>query len=563
MNQNQVFLFKVLLTVLGSLLLVLNFRHLVEVPGIIPVSAILFVAPVVDDLRRDRGQTSRGRMMVIVLIPLVVTSWVYYLSMGFPVGFQDVNNHIEQYEKLFGGGGISFTETERASYNFVGLYLLYHAIESVSDSDIIHLAATLPPFTNLVLIATLFLWLSRLFEQSVAVPAALVYGWTNNVLVFGQEFRTQTLGILALMVLLVVVSLFKRGEVAPALGRTLTQVGLFCAVVLSSLVSWFVAAVMMATNVATYKILHREHGIGVSGVMVLILMVLCPAYIMFIGRSLDTIAVGLSNLLWMTLTMEPFSLVLRSGQLIYGVFVRWFMYLFWGLAILGGFLYVREMMKRDLDIRMACFLSIFGVVSVLVVLNAWRGPLSAGRFYVVAMPLVGVMIGFLSKGILSGSQGSTMEKVGTGLIGLLLIGFVTANLAKLPGYIIGETMPIRGLAGIDEINYWHLYPADSRVFAFAATNYVDGKVAVHTLLKRYWLLSIVDPDLRIGEATEWTRRAIAEWRENNVSIAVLEDKWLGHGFSGKDLLPDRTEYDFCNMVYTNGDYLVFYGITVN
>ena len=65
-----------------------------------------------------------------------------------------------------------------------------------------YLATVIPPFLNLLILITVFLIVSKLVGYKIGLLSTLFYGWENQVLIFGQEFRTQTIGVLILFMLL-------------------------------------------------------------------------------------------------------------------------------------------------------------------------------------------------------------------------------------------------------------------------------------------------------------------------------------------------------------------------
>jgi asparagine N-glycosylation enzyme membrane subunit Stt3 len=95
-------------------------------------------------------------------------------------------------------GKIIFDNVQQVSFNFVGLYVLFHLISLASSLDIFTLAAAIPPFLNILIIIAVYLAVNRLHEHRTGLLAAMLYGWENMVHILGQEYRTQTMGVLLL-----------------------------------------------------------------------------------------------------------------------------------------------------------------------------------------------------------------------------------------------------------------------------------------------------------------------------------------------------------------------------
>ena len=193
------YLVSLFLTLVGTLLFLVNARGLSGIHGLLLVSILLMAAPTLFYIFCEKCSLSRGQSLSLLLIPLFALQYIYYLQAGVPVGFTDPHAHIFTYWKLFSDAGkILFENVQQISLNFVGLYVLFRALSLASSLDIVKLAAVVPPFLNILIIIAVYLVVNRLHEHRTGLLAAMLYGWENMVHVLGQELRTQTMGVLIL-----------------------------------------------------------------------------------------------------------------------------------------------------------------------------------------------------------------------------------------------------------------------------------------------------------------------------------------------------------------------------
>lgn len=200
-NPNH-YLLSLLLTLVGTLLFLVNARGLSGLTGLLLISILLMVTPALFYIFSERHSLSSAQSLSLLLIPLFALQYIYYLQAGVPVGFTDPHRHIFTYWNLFTDSGkILFENVQSISLNFVGLYVLFRFLSLVSGSDIVTLAGVVPPFLNILIILAVYLVVARLHEQRTGLLAAMLYGWENMVHILGQEMRTQTMGVLILFII--------------------------------------------------------------------------------------------------------------------------------------------------------------------------------------------------------------------------------------------------------------------------------------------------------------------------------------------------------------------------
>ncbi len=200
-NPNH-YLLSLLLTLVGTLLFLVNARGLSGLTGLLLISILLMVTPALFYIFSEGHSLSSAQSLSLLLIPLFALQYIYYLQAGVPVGFTDPHRHIFTYWNLFTDSGkILFENVQSISLNFVGLYVLFRFLSLVSGSDIVTLAGVVPPFLNILIILAVYLVVARLHEQRTGLLAAMLYGWENMVHILGQEMRTQTMGVLILFII--------------------------------------------------------------------------------------------------------------------------------------------------------------------------------------------------------------------------------------------------------------------------------------------------------------------------------------------------------------------------
>lgn len=196
------YLLYLLIVLLGVLLFLFNAKNIVQIPGIFLVSILLMVLPALLDIFVYK-KLNLIQTLILVFIPITMLNYIYYIQMGAPVGFADPHNHILQFTQLFDDSGkIIFENAQRISFNFVGLYIVFKFLSLINGLNIVYLATVIHPFLNLLILITVFLIVSKLVGYKIGLLSTLFYGWENQVLIFGQEFRTQTIGVLILFMLL-------------------------------------------------------------------------------------------------------------------------------------------------------------------------------------------------------------------------------------------------------------------------------------------------------------------------------------------------------------------------
>jgi len=301
-NPNH-YLLCLLLTLVGTLLFLVNARGLSGFSGFLLISILLMVTPTLFYIFSEKHSISSAQSISLLLIPLFALHYIYYLQAGVPVGFTDPHRHIFTYWNLFTDTGkILFENVQSISLNFVGLYVLFRFLSLVSGSDIVPLAGVIPPFLNILIILAVYLVVARLHEQRTGLLAAMFYGWEHMVHILGQEMRTQTMGVLILFVITALLLI---------INKKTTRSGVFGAIILlaglvtTSFVCNFYALLVFSGAVVAVFILFlckREIHWLVANIIAaglyLCFIVFCFCYLKYISKGFDPLMMQFSHIVF-------------------------------------------------------------------------------------------------------------------------------------------------------------------------------------------------------------------------------------------------------------------------
>lgn len=496
MPRANLYLLLVLIVLIGSIGFIGNAKHLIDIPGLLLASIIMMTTPALAvAFRRDSLGLSRLKSLTLVLIPIALLNFIYYITMGSPVGFQDVHTNINQYSHLFTDEGrISLPQAEALSFNFLNLFINIRFLVSSSGLDLPTIAAIAPPLFNLFIIIVTYVIVNRLHSSMVALISLLVLGWENQVLVFGQELRTQTIGTLLILSALSVIFLAMGKERDRILSRSTILIALLFGIVTASFVSFLYGLVLFTAVVVTPPILSSlRHWPRIKHPLPRRLVVLYGAflfiYLAYISRGLQNVLLAIQDIYRKAVSRSE-TPSLNAGQYVYGDFVKGATYLFWAIFILLAVLYFVDNLRRKNTVRMTFFAG-FGSLLVFGLIDNLVGSLSPGRIYSVAFVVIALVV---SSGLLDLSTRPARPRPGIILklfACAVLMLFVVSSVAKLPNYIVGETIPIRSEEDIDVVPYWdsELPQYSAAVFLIASNEKLSVEEAV--LVKNYLLLEIL------------------------------------------------------------------------
>jgi hypothetical protein len=323
------------ITLIGTLLFLVNARGLSEIQGLLVISVLLMTAPLLFYIFYEKCSLSRGQSLSLLLIPLFALQYIFYLQAGAPVGFTDPHHHIFICWNLFTDGGkILFENIQQISLNFVGLYVLFRLLSLASSLDIVTLAGIIPPFINILIITAVYLVVNRLHEHRTGLLAATLYGWENMVHILGQELRTQTMGVLILFTVTALLLILNKKT---ARSSVFAAVILLAGLVTTSFVCNFYALLVFTGAVCAVFIwfLYKRDLDwlvinSLSIVLYIAFLAFFAVYLLFVSKGFAPLLAQFSHMLFNALGQ---AMVPELG----GIITKSILLIFLGVAIVIGF----------------------------------------------------------------------------------------------------------------------------------------------------------------------------------------------------------------------------------
>ncbi|MDD4320857.1 MAG: hypothetical protein PHH31_04810 [Acidaminococcaceae bacterium] len=549
------YLINLLMVLLGVLLFLINAKKIVQIPGLFLISILLMVLPALLAIFVHQ-KLNLIQILSLVFIPITMLNYMYYIQMGVPVGFTDPHYHIFQFVKLFDDSGkIIFEKAQSISFNFVGLYIVFQFLSKIIGSDIVYLATIIPPFLNLLIIITVFMIVSKLVGYKVGLLSTIFYGWENQVLIFGQEFRSQTIGVFILFIILFM--LFNQKKETNTVSRLIALMILMAGLITTSF------AVNIYALIALFIIILLPLFLKITGQEVnntllttgtfTLFIILFIFYMIYISNGFDTSITAVCQLFIDAFLKAQTSPTLNVGQVIYNNFIKGITYILWFLFILCYIYYFKKIIeKREFNTPYVIFFIVFSGLFAFFIINSLVGPLSSGRIYALIFIFIAAVV---SCGLynLWDSSRVPIKKPITMLIISFIICFISASTAKMPSYIIGDASPIRASAGIDNVMYWSRDDGQYFVGNFMQLYSANSTLYPYLIIKNHSFLS----------SCEKGKLKIASTKEQSYianSYLVLKDKHNNKPYFGRNSLPSFNDLDNHRfpLIYTNNDFILWY-----
>ncbi len=544
----------------GMSLFTLTTLGILAVPGLLFVSLAMTLTPAIEFCLWDFYYLPPKLVILTVFLPLVIYNFLYALRIGYPVGFADVQFHIVVAENLLTpGGNIDFSRVQAISFTFVGLYLVTFFTTLVSSSPIAAVASWFPPLVNLGAISLIFLILRRTVNVRVSLLATIFFGWENATLLFGHEYRTQTLGTLfTLAVVLLYVA-----EVDLRTSRTwttLAAVVLLVVISTASFVSTVFAIILLAGFVLGPLLLSGGKPLQ-SPVPILIIFTFFMAYVFYISGSPSSVIGSLASLakdaLASTSVAPP-----SVGQDIYGPVVRAVTYGYWAafLVFLGAlslrWVKARRTKGGRKDQRLAAVTFAFFVVLIGGTLISIESPLSIARVYTLGSVIIGFVV---AMGLIRSceTRRARFRRLIVLLCSIAVILFVVTSAAKLPSYVVGSTQPIRGQQPIDLIPYWKMGSVDSAAAGFLLQHAEGATLDLHVPTTPYMILDLYREGLTEPSMPSLSNGSIVYGSLKEGDLVLLRNTVDGTSYEYRQVLPPLAAYDTMSLIYDSGDYLLF------
>ena len=558
---------------LGILFLYINSKNLLDASGLLPISIFLIIIPaMINYLNIGNFKLSPFKSLSLLILPLIFMNYIYYIKAGAPVGFSDPHYHIFTYTYLLDEYyKIDFTSIMNISFNFVGLYILFKFIEVLSGLDIIQLACFLPPILNMIIVLLCYVIVNRLLSQDEALFATMLYGWQYYVILFGQEMRTQTMGVILIFSFVGVILISQDLQIIendyPANIKIVSLLLLF-GIVTASFVTIFYTSIMILTmllcSVLSLHIAALKFKNPCITVQIFIIFVaFFISYLLYIGSSFldvfSTILLLVKRTILSTDDLIVPSILSSAGgdvaSPVAGIFAYYVNHLLLLLFIIFSIVYVMYFFNRKSTMHLIFFISFGALVSLWFYSIIFQLYFSPGRLYAIAFLLIATVISFGFKRVqilLEKNHEKYPIMFYKICLILVMVMLVSASIIQNTNYVIGETAPFRSIEYIDGTYYWDknepLYSLTSFLFSCA----YNQTIYLNILLVNYYFLDVCK--LKYLSISKY---AFEKNKAKYNNLIILHDKFKAQYYSYRYILPSPTYYISLNKIYSNDDYLLF------
>ena len=133
--------------------------------------------------------------------------------------------------------------------------------------------------------------------------------------------------------------------------------------------------------------------------------------------------------------------------------------------------------------------------------------------------------------------------------------FISASIAKMPNYIIGETRPVRSLAPIDSISYWDSDSPQLSMIKFLSLGLRERDIYLFMQIINYQIYQLAEnrDDRLLAEDD------IEYMKINENDLIILRDKYKDMNYTNRVHLPTQEFLNKFAKVYTNSDYICYVG----
>lgn len=528
------------------------------------ISVILMVTPAITlSLNYDFKNFGRFLSLSLVILPLIFINYLFYIKMGLPVGFQDVHANIIQYQQVFNEhGNIVFPDTQTVSYNFVGLYVIFRFLLQITNIDLINVALLIPPFFNLIVVLTVYTIVNKLHSHRVALITTLLFGWENQIIIFGHEMRTQTVGTLLLFIIISLLMGYKRSTAKGSAYEKTTLIIIIFSIVTSSFISIVYSLIVLAIIKITADILPLvfkwpKKSILITWDLIILLLIAFVSYLFYISDGFGKIISSLIKLINESIN-EPISIaaIPHSGSPVYGIFVTNVNRIFLGTFLIFSIFYAINIIKRK-DLKGGVLFTGFGSLLFFWFFDFIAGPLSPSRIYIVAFLIISTVVSFglLNLQKLDNYSEKWKNKFASKLFAYtIIILFVVSSVVQFPNYLIGDTYPMRHEEPIDTIPYWDSDLPQYAVSSFLSLSTGNQPIYLQMFIENYYLLQNFKKN---NIKCEYVTSLMETLESKQNKLVLLQDKFKGNIYTNRDLLPMSKGYSQFSKIYSNGDYIVY------
>jgi len=529
----------------------------VDLPGITVLGVTLFLVPALVSAFDLRRSLSEVPVLISMIIPLALANFLYSVRTGLPVGFQDVHSHIIEAETLLTGRGvIDFGKAQTVSFSFVGLYVIAWFGSAIANSNVVGVASWLPPAIDVLLALMVYLVARRIFNRRAAALALIFFAWDNNTILFGHEFRTQTIGTL-FMLGAILVYLSRQEGPRSRVGLAIAGILFLFALSTTSFVSGIFALVMF-TVLAVVPTLARGARWIQGGTQYGLFIAFFALYVLYVSTTTygsPSAVVASIVILVRDAFSTPSAPVVQVGQQIYGPAVQIFAYGFWLTFGLISMLILRWRMIRLDSLSLPILTGLAGTFAVGVGVSAFS-ILSPGRAYAIGSILIGLVVG-AGLVTISNRIGAGSRKKFVAACCVLVIMFVAISVAKFPVYVVGNPGPIRGHELIDDVPTWRLGAADAEAADFLLAHGKGARLHLDMPVAPYMLLGLYERGFAPAPPTYDSSGRLLPAQIKVGDLILLRNSYAGKDYAFRSLLPPESAYDDFSLIYTDGDYNLY------
>jgi hypothetical protein len=547
--------------IIGFILLFINFKGIIDFPGLLVIGMVPMVGPGIY-LCIFKYNSSKYASLFFILAPLLFILYIFYIQMGVPVGFTDPHNTIVQFNQLFSSNGnIIFKNADTISYNFVGFYVILNSVVNICNLNIIIIASILPPMLTIIELLIAYCLISRLLTDKVALISIMIFGWGYDVILFGQELRTQTMGSLLLFCLLLLILINLTNVEKDRFGYRVVYLFIIVSLVLSSFVVTFLTLIFLSTFIIALILLYILKWPKVNTIQIkdtinalILILVIFISYALYVGEGFDSV-VSLFSAQFGELSKTAAGIPSNFGGYFNGELYYSTTMIFRAVFMICALVYLYVSIKYKLFINMIYLFGFGGLLGFALLDSALALQLSLERIYIIASLMMAaviayVLIYFLHYKYINNNRRIFIQICSFVFILILIISSITA----LPIYLIGNPSPVRSSEPIDSISWWNVDLPQYSVSDFLSDHFESRSIMNELDIANY-KLQMTELHNNITVLSSDTSMIIGQ----NNTLILLHDKFYGKEYSNRAQYPAVSDFSNWNVLYSNLDYLIISG----
>jgi hypothetical protein len=473
-----------------------------------------------------------NKKLFLLLLFIGTYYYIYSIIMQAPVGYQDVHDHINQYNLIFQNYHVDFESAQRVSYNFILLYLVTICTISIVNIDIVYFSIFIP--SMICIFSCLFIYIISLKltnNYNVAFSATILYGYENIILTFGHEYRSQTIGLLFILILIyIIISNYNNNKI-----RYVTLLFLiFIAIAITSFVIIMMTLLFLISYIILNKLLAQNNKI-INTYSLLIFITLTFTYLLYASDGFSYLIQSLNNMYNESLLESSGSI--NVGENIYGELVSNFNYVVWIIYIII-FIYIFTYLLKNKKPILILILSL-SVILLSGVIFVFFIDFSIGRFYTLGFFSIAFTISYGFYYLECVKNKPIFKHV----LAIFIVLFIIFSFLKIPTYVIGDLEPLRSEQPIDKVSYWDRDDPQYSIASYIQNNYENTSINYQGSIINFVMLGIVEKNGIL--------------LTNESSNILIQDKFMNEKFTGRYQFSNLTSMYNNSLVYNNYNYILY------